>query len=206
MKVFVLLVVSIVAVTSFRFSLPQKVRSRSVLNAKNDAKNFFDQIFAVFGNNKDKMNTGTKEPTKEPTVTLPSNGVLVFGATGRAGTDIVDELLKAGRCVVVAAQNATKAKECFTEAYREEHKDKLYIKSDIDVTNANKLTKNLFTGVTQVVSSIGPIQTNPKMTAEEVDYKGNLNIIEALQKYAPPSEKATESSVVPFDKTRCRIS
>lgn len=185
-------------------------RSNSVRrNAMNNDwfnTDFFDELKNVF------MGKGaTTKKTAIPEAPIeckakPVDSVLVIGATGKSGVEIVDELLMAGRNVVVAACNETKAMETFGPAYTKQWKDSLFIRLGVDVTNPDTLTAELYDGVSQLVSSIGPSFSNPLMTAEAVDYKGNINIIESMKKHSSSLLEAQESrNIVNFDQENREI-
>lgn len=90
------------------------------------------------------------------------NAVLVFGASGRMGREIVAELLQAGRTVVAAARSEDKARAALEEGLglrpgRQPGGGILFVEAGVDVTDPGTLTQALFRGVTQVVLSTGAV-------------------------------------------------
>jgi NAD(P)-dependent dehydrogenase (short-subunit alcohol dehydrogenase family) len=128
------------------------------------------------------------------------DAVLVFGAGGRLGREVVLALLKEGRCVAAAARDASKTTTTLTEACLAAgvSTDKLFVRGGVDVTG--ELSAELFAGCSQVVCSTGAIFGKnaegqmgyiDNMTSERVDKLGNANIAAAAAKHltrpSPPS-------------------
>ena len=120
------------------------------------------------------------------------DAVLVFGAGGRLGREVVLAVLKSGRCVVAAARDAAKTTTTLTEAAQAAgvSTDKLFVRGGVDVTG--ELSAELFAGCTQVVCSTGAIFGKnaegqmgyiDNMTSERVDKVGNANIAAAAAKH-----------------------
>jgi hypothetical protein len=111
------------------------------------------------------------------------DAVLVLGATGRTGREVVRAVLAGGRQVVAGVRSADKAREVFDDAFVAtalaasasassggggggKGKGKgdgldgfkpLVIQSGVDVTNPKTLTPQLFAGVSQVITCVGSI-------------------------------------------------
>eukprot|EP00887_Chlorella_sp_A99_P002649 scaffold6.g2649.t1 len=132
--------------------------------------------------------------TEAADVVLPrENAVLVFGASGRAGREIVAALLSAGRTVVAACRSEDKARKAFEQAGlalggQPSGAGILFVEAGVDVTNPETLGPELFNGVSQVVISTGAVFGRTAdgtmdylddMTSERVDAQGNANIAAA---------------------------
>ena len=149
-----------------------------------------------------------------PPPPLPrENAVVVFGASGRTGRQVVAELLKSGRTVVAAVRDEARALEAFkavgiTAAGRQPPSINstaiLFIQPNIDVTSPDTLMSDtLFTGASQVICTLGPIFGRTadgamgyldNMTSERVDNMGVTNVATAAAKYL--SSSSSSSSVV----------
>eukprot|EP00889_Picochlorum_renovo_P000282 jgi/Picre1/27312/NNA_000281.t1 len=105
------------------------------------------------------LNAG--EWTDEPAPLPRENAVLVFGASGRCGKEIVAKLLKRGRTVVAAVRDSAKAMSAFKEYGISEGVQKnggiLFVEDAVDVTKPEMLSGDLFKGVTQVVVATGAV-------------------------------------------------
>lgn len=137
------------------------------------------------------------QPRKEPP--LPrENAVLIFGASGRTGRQLVSSLLSAGRTVIAAVRSADRAKEAFqplgiTEGLQNNGSSGiLFLQDGVDVTNPDTLTADLFQGTTQIVCSIGAVFGRTadgqmgyldNLTPERVDAEGVSHIVTAASKY-----------------------
>eukprot|EP00227_Mantoniella_beaufortii_P015480 CAMPEP_0197577368 /NCGR_PEP_ID=MMETSP1326-20131121/2020_1 /TAXON_ID=1155430 /ORGANISM="Genus nov. species nov., Strain RCC2288" /LENGTH=434 /DNA_ID=CAMNT_0043140425 /DNA_START=140 /DNA_END=1440 /DNA_ORIENTATION=- len=110
------------------------------------------------------------------------DAVLVVGATGRTGREVVRAVLASGRQVVAAVRSADKAAEVFNKAFIDDalksgagkwgqggggdtggkgngvkRMKPLVIHAGVDITNPLTLTPALFAGVTQVVMCVGSV-------------------------------------------------
>ena len=117
------------------------------------------------------------------------DAVLVFGASGRLGREIVRTLLINNREVVAVGRDVTKMNNAFVEFLQNE---KLFIRPGIELTNHSCITNQMFEGVGQVVFAHGPVSENSNITSEDVDYKATLHIIETLK------------SINDFTQSKCR--
>jgi len=137
------------------------------------------------------------------------DAVIVFGASGRSGRQIVSKLLASGRTVVAAVRSREKALEIFAEAGVTEGRNAkgiLFVEEGVDVTDATSLTAELFAGVTSVVVSTGAVFGRDEngamgylngMTPETVDSQGVAAIANAAAKYVPKQAKGS-TVVMPF--------
>lgn len=77
---------------------------------------------------------------------------LVFGATGKAGREVVESLLGQGFDVVAAVRNSTKASEVFASrmGWPSKGNGVLDVRSGVDVTDSSTLTPALFEDVKHV--------------------------------------------------------
>jgi Predicted nucleoside-diphosphate-sugar epimerases len=91
--------------------------------------------------------------------------VVLAGAYGHLGSDVFTELLKAGHEVVAA--------DCIE---RELDLVGNYQFKKIDVTNPSSL-KGLCDGADVVITTVGLTQTSASVTNEQIDYQGNLNLL-----------------------------
>ena len=143
-------------------------------------------------------------PSVEEVDVIPrENAVLVFGASGRSGRQIVSKLLASGRTVVAAVRDQIKALEIFGEAGVTEGRNAkgiLFVESGVDVTDPASLTAELFAGVTSVVISTGAVFGRDEngamgylngMTPEKVDSQGVAAIATAAAKYVPKQGKSS---------------
>jgi hypothetical protein len=138
--------------------------------------------------------TGVADQTGR--VGRPNNAVLVLGGTGRAGREIVTACLALGRDVVVASRNETKSRDIFGEL--SSNNPKLFLRNGIDVTDPAALSSDLFTGVSQIACSLGPVFGDERLTSEAVDFKAVVSVVEsfkkALQERSPSSESTDSTS------------
>lgn len=98
-----------------------------------------------------------------------ANTVLVAGATGRTGQQVVRQLVAEGYTVRALARDADKARAMFGD------------KVDVavgDVADPASLTP-AFKGVSRVVSAIGSSAKEGPGSAEFIDYGGNNNLVDA---------------------------
>lgn len=146
----------------------------------------------------------------EPASLPRENAVLVFGASGRCGKEIVAKLLKSGRTVVAAVRDSAKAMSAFKEYGISEGAQKnggiLFVEDTVDVTKPEMLSGDLFKGVTQVVVATGAVfgrDSNGNMgyidgmTPEKVDAKGVEAIAAAAAKFLP-KQKQEDVMVIPM--------
>uniref|UniRef100_A0A383VGD9 NAD(P)-binding domain-containing protein n=1 Tax=Tetradesmus obliquus TaxID=3088 RepID=A0A383VGD9_TETOB len=150
------------------------------------------------------------------------NAVLVFGASGKLGRKVVERLVRSGRTVIAAVRSADKAAEVFEAAGLKEGYQQpsgngsgsggiLITAAGVDVTNPATLSAELFEGVTQVVSALGPVAGRlpdgsfgyiDGMSPERVETQGMANIVAALAKHAPGIASAgsgiSSSSILPM--------
>lgn len=93
--------------------------------------------------------------------------VVLAGAYGKLGSEILKSLLTAGHEVVAAdvidrdVEGADKSR---------------YTYKKLDVTNADAL-KGLCDGAEAVITTVGLTSTNATITNYDIDYKGNLNLL-----------------------------
>ena len=66
------------------------------------------------------------------------------------------QLIESGRNAVAAARSADRASAVFGELGLADS-PRLYVRSGVDVTDASSLPVDLLTGVSQVVSALGPV-------------------------------------------------
>ncbi len=66
------------------------------------------------------------------------------------------QLIDSGRDVVAAARSADRAASVFSELGLTDS-PRLFVRGDVDVTEASSLPADLLTGVTQIVSALGPV-------------------------------------------------
>ncbi|WIA12335.1 hypothetical protein OEZ85_012388 [Tetradesmus obliquus] len=150
------------------------------------------------------------------------NAVLVFGASGKLGRKVMERLVRSGRTVIAAVRSADKAAEVFEAAGLKEGYQQpsgngsgsfgiLITAAGVDVTNPATLSAELFEGVTQVVSALGPVAGRlpdgsfgyiDGMSPERVETQGMANIVAALAKHAPGVASAgsgiSSSSILPM--------
>lgn len=157
-----------------------------------------------------KKLVGTNEPSSSSSPSASSsapvysetteNAVLVFGASGKTGREVVAQLLQSGRNVVAAVRDANRLEEALAtglqagpvdEPTMEQWKTHLVVRSGVDITNADTLTSGLFQGVSQVVNTLGPVFGQlpeggfgffDNMTSERVEAVGVNNIVSAVQR------------------------
>jgi uncharacterized protein YbjT (DUF2867 family) len=105
----------------------------------------------------------------------PKNAVLVFGAGGRLGREVVLALLADGRDVVAAARDGAKTAATLASALGNADAPlpkSLFVKGPVDVTDPSTLTADLFEGVTQVISATGAVFG--KNAAGQMGYIDNM--------------------------------
>lgn len=94
--------------------------------------------------------------------------ILVAGATGRTGRFVVSNLLESNHVVRGLTRNPTKAREQYGDAVE-------WVGGDVrDVSSLSAL----YQGVDRVISVLGATQRTGDNTPEEVEYRGNVNLID----------------------------
>lgn len=158
--------------------------------------------------------TGQPEAAAPEVTPLPrSNAVLVFGATGRSGKLIVQELVRGGRTVIAAVRSADKAAEAWSalglqEGYQADESGEtktdggiLITQAGVDVTDESTLTEELFRGVTQVVSALGGVAGRlpdgsfgylDGMSPELVEGQGVANVVAAMARFMEPQKMTSD--------------
>lgn len=96
--------------------------------------------------------------------------VVLAGAFGKLGTDLLKELIRKGH-KVLAVDMVLAEVEGF---------EKKYEKKQVDVTRPEQLV-GLFKGADAVISTVGLTKTSAKVTNYEIDYQGNLNLLKQAQ-------------------------
>jgi uncharacterized protein YbjT (DUF2867 family) len=134
------------------------------------------------------------------------NAVLVFGAAGKTGRLLVNELVLQGRTVIAAVRDTDRARDAFAELGIAEGRQAdpsrglLFIEGGVDVTNPDTLSQRLFAGARQVAMCLGPIFGRiPEggmgyldgMTSERVDAEGVSNIATAAKNFLPRQQKSS---------------
>ncbi|KAL3135711.1 hypothetical protein ABBQ38_006182 [Trebouxia sp. C0009 RCD-2024] len=120
------------------------------------------------------------------------NAVLVFGATGRLGTEIVSQLIGAGRDVVATSHTADKLEKRL-DSKSMKGEGRLHLESGVDITDRSAVMQaELWKGVSQVVTAVGPAFGRQadgsmgyldNMTSERVDAEGVSNIAQAAKQF-----------------------
>ncbi len=95
--------------------------------------------------------------------------VVLAGAFGKLGTDILIELCKQGHEVVAADLISKELEGC------------TYTSRKIDVTNPDTLS-GLCDGADVMISTVGLTGTSATITNYDIDYNGNLNLLKEAQK------------------------
>ena len=114
--------------------------------------------------------------------------VVLAGAYGKLGSDILKALLAAGYEVVAADMIDRDVEGADKNAYT-------YKK--LDVTNADAL-KGLCDGADAVISTVGLTATSATLTNYDIDYHGNLNLLNEAK--AAGVKKFVYISVIKADK------
>ena len=112
--------------------------------------------------------------------------VLLAGAFGNLGADVLKELIKNGHDVVAA-----------DVAERELGIEKKYDFRKIDVTNPETL-KGICDGCEAVITTVGLTKGSATVTPYEIDYQGNLNLLNEAK--AAGVKHFTFISVIKADK------
>lgn len=114
--------------------------------------------------------------------------VVLAGAYGKLGSDILKALLAAGHEVTAADMIDRKIEGVDKKAYT-------YKK--LDVTNAESL-KGLCDGADAVITTVGLTATSATLTNYDIDYRGNLNLLNEAK--AAGVKKFVYISVIKADK------
>jgi uncharacterized protein YbjT (DUF2867 family) len=112
--------------------------------------------------------------------------VVLAGAYGKLGSDIFKELLKKGHKVIAADMVSRDLGISGDFEFRQ-----------IDVTNPETL-KGLCDGADVVISTVGLTRTSATTTNYEIDYQGNLNLLNEAK--AAGVKRFTYISVIKADK------
>jgi hypothetical protein len=143
-----------------------------------------------------KINLNEKPPEKSPTT-----GVLIVGATGRVGKEISKRFCLSDRDTVISSRLPTSLFDAVGQLAVDTSKSNIFFKIGLDVTNPNTINEDIFKGVETLISCIGPSQSG-NMNAENIDYKGNLALIESLKKYVKYQDKTIYKTIYNFDKIK----
>eukprot|EP01038_Epipyxis_sp_PR26KG_P004040 gene4040-5781_t len=139
-----------------------------------------------------KSSGGNKQFLNEKSnvnVNLNNDAVLVVGGTGKTGYEIVLELLRNNRKVIVTNRNITKTKQLFSDELQNPN---LQFLSNIDLNDLKKITPDMFNGVSQVVSVTGPtFGNNSQSSSQDIDYLANAQLIVSMQE-AIQKKQSTE--------------
>jgi len=138
-------------------------------------------------------------PTPKPRRRTGGPVSVVFGATGRAGREIVQALLKEGHDVIAAVRNESKLNDVFGSyaltgtTPAASGQGLLDYVTGVDVTNAATLMEgdvpDVLKEAAHVVVALGPVgglQPGggfgffPGLTSEDVDYKGVVKVVDAV--------------------------
>mmetsp|Transcript_26186 Transcript_26186/g.83691 ORF Transcript_26186/g.83691 Transcript_26186/m.83691 type:complete len:633 (+) Transcript_26186:205-2103(+) len=141
----------------------------------------------------------------------PEDAVLVVGATGRTGREAVRALRAQGRWVVAACRDASKARGVLVEemglpegADADASRGGLKIAGGVDVSDETTLSEELFLGVSQVVTTLGPIfGRTPEggmgylggMSSDVVDAAGVAAVARAARQYLPAAAATAEPAI-----------
>ncbi len=119
--------------------------------------------------------------------------IVLAGAFGKLGTDILKSLVREGHTVVAADMVIRDIPEI----------EGKYTTKKIDVTNATSLA-GLCEGMDAVITTVGLTATSATLTNYEIDYQGNLNLLNeakraGVRKFAYTSViKADTDKTVPM--------
>ena len=100
--------------------------------------------------------------------------VLVAGATGNLGRALIPVLDERGKEVVVLVRPGRQSRLKFVENHIKEIAEAEITKPDI--------AANAFSGVDTVISSVGITRQRDGLTYDQVDYRGNLNLLQAAER------------------------
>lgn len=183
-------------------SLVQSRQSKLLASTSNGNgwEGFFESIMAnfqgLFGGSS-KVSSDVKS-LEEPNI---QDAVMIVGATGKLGEELTKVFLtqQPKRQLVLVARNASKLYNMWTSSFNEAKN--IVLRPDVDLSSES-LSADVFAGVSQVVSVIGPAFSdfNKDTVSQDVDYKGNVAIIEAAKNYLKPS-KSIVKSLISFAKS-----
>lgn len=165
-------------------------------------------LYEVMKAAKQTQPEGLTNPTSFKDPELPrKDAVVVFGASGRSGREIISGLLASNRTVIAAVRSKERTVEAFSGLGIVQGRQSngsegiLFIEEGIDVTDPATLTADVFKGATQAISSIGAVFGRSAdgtmgyldgLTPEKVDAEGNKNIVAAASKYFAKPSVSTE--------------
>jgi uncharacterized protein YbjT (DUF2867 family) len=158
--------------------------------------------------------TAPAAAANEPAAVAVADAVAVFGASGKAGRELVAALRAAGRDVVAAVRDGERAAAALgPEGGRDGGAGALKIVAGVDVTRAATLAPSspLWPGVTQAALALGPVVARTEdggmgyvdgMTSEAVDARGVETLVAAIQAVLPrprsPCDPVPMPVVVPM--------
>lgn len=155
-------------------------------------QHIFGQFFGKVAENEN-----SSEPSRQ-TTQLPTKAVIVFGATGKTGQQLVRSLLSVGKEVVVVGRNVTK----LSDLYGKNPSSNLFLHHEpIDVTNPADVAKlpQLFQGVSQLALCLGPtfqdVRTST-FSSEQIDYIAVKAIVEQFKVVQANREENNDEDVV----------
>ena len=114
-------------------------------------------VLAYLSMNKNGPGSVAEEAAAAAPATVPrENAVLVFGATGKTGKEVVQQLLASGRTVIAACRNRERAEQVLQGELGlaggvQSDGGVLFVEC-VDISNAATLTPALFQGATQVLT------------------------------------------------------
>ncbi|CAM9483775.1 unnamed protein product [Phaeothamnion confervicola] len=161
-----------------------RARHEPFMSTTFDIGRWLSKIFPVAADERTKLD----KPMKD--------AVLVVGASGKTGSAVVRALLATGRSVVAAARDGIRAETAIGEEATAS--PGLRVAAGIDVTDAATLSPALFRGVTQVVSCVGPIFSDPALNSENVDYNGNMALKAAAEGAGLDAASETSEKLQPL--------
>lgn len=95
-----------------------------------------------------------KKPVLEEKQMKTNNGIIVFGSTGKTGYEIIKKLLdKSSKEIIMVAKNDTKLYDLY--GTNEIKNERIFLKSNLDITNVTLISEDLFKNVEQVIISTG---------------------------------------------------
>ena len=97
--------------------------------------------------------------------------VVLAGAFGHLGSDVLRVLVRQGHDVVAFGREIRKPEDC-AEGYEAVEADVLHPES----------IKGICKGADVVISTIGLTKTSPTLTSYDVDYRGNCNLLKEAKK------------------------
>lgn len=137
----------------------------------------------------------------------PNNAILVFGSTGKLGVELIKKLIEfnnknplQSRDIVLVGRNTSKLMSLYETTFLEANHLFVY-KNPVDVL---KPSKEVFQGVSQVISLIGP-GFDSQSTSEIVDFQGNVALIESVSKYIPSNIYGISTSQIKLSKEKRNI-